>query len=174
MFSLCLLLVYVTVGLSFEFYWDSRYPISILNLSLFSFALPCPSVNKTCQQIFRINCNTFAIVSSVINLSSLEQQVLLILHWKVVSSVFRNQWSLYTLITKMLKCLLVRGNDLKCVNDEIVCFAILHSTLYEKKNFLPEKLTVDIELDECVCVYVCVCVLYKSDFVVCLCVSVCV
>ncbi len=45
----------------------------------FSFALPCPPVNKTCKQSFRINCNTFAIVSSVISLSSLEQQVLLIL-----------------------------------------------------------------------------------------------
>ncbi len=45
----------------------------------FPFALPHLPVNKTCKQSFRINCNTFAVVSSVINLSSLEQQVLLIL-----------------------------------------------------------------------------------------------
>ncbi len=62
----------------------------------FPFALPRLPVNKTCKQSFCINCNTFAIVSSVINLSSLEQQVLLILHW--------NMWICQTLKTKKFGC----------------------------------------------------------------------
>ncbi len=58
---------------------------AILNyLSLFSFRTSSTARKQNlfmCKQTFCINCNTFTIVSSVINFSSLEQQVLLILRW---------------------------------------------------------------------------------------------